>query len=252
MKGNFSNVAQEYEKYRPKYPIKCVKYLKEKCDLNDDSCIVDIGAGTGIFTEMLLYNNLKVIAVEPNDEMRKILKEKLGNNKNLIIKKGTAENTTIDEKNADLITVAQAFHWFDIEKFRNECRRILKPNGNVFIIWNKLDTNNIIVRELKDVDYKYAKRYDEIDNVLKDENREEIIKQFFKNQSYDTKIIENNLKNNKEKFIGFNLSKSYSLRKGETNYKNYIKGFESIFEKYNNGGTIMIANKAYGYLGKIE
>lgn len=101
----FNQVAEIYEKYRPSYPEEYIKYIINKCNLNENSTIADIGAGTGIFSKQLLDNNLKVIGVEPNDEMRKVLEEKLKNNKNFISINGTDKNTHIEKNSIDLITV---------------------------------------------------------------------------------------------------------------------------------------------------
>ena len=247
----FDDVATIYEKYRPSYPEEYISYLISKCNLNKNSVIADIGAGTGIFTKQLLDKNLKVIAVEPNDKMRKVLEEKLSVNKSFTSINGTDKNTNLKENSTDLITVAQAFHWFDIKSFRKECKRILKPNGKVCIIWNKLDTNDTIVKEEKNIDYTYTNQFKEINNILQDEKREQLIKEFFSNGTYECKITENNQIYNKETFIGVNLSKSYSLRKEDKNYNEYIKSFEDLFDKYSKNGNLTIKNNTFAYLGSL-
>ncbi len=247
----FDDVATIYSKYRPSYPEKYINYLISKCNLNENSLIADIGSGTGILTKQFLDKNLRIIGVEPNENMRKISRKFLSNYKNFISIDGNDKNTNLEENSVDLITVAQAFHWFDVDAFRKECKRILKPNGKVCIIWNKLDTTNNIVKEEKDIDYKYTNQYKEINNILEDEKRELLIKDFFKNDNYECKITENNQIYNKETFIGVNLSKSYSLRKEDKNYDNYINAFEYLFNKYNKNGTLLIKNNTYGYLGSI-
>ena len=247
----FDKVAEIYEKYRPAYPNEYIQYIINRCKLNENSVVADIGAGTGIFTEQLLSKNVKVIGIEPNCDMRKVLENKLRNSKNFTVINGTAENTKLKENSIDLVTVAQAFHWFDIEKFKDECKRILKPNGKVCIIWNKLDTTDTVVREQKNIDHKYTNQYKEVNNVLQDEEREKLIKDFFRDGKYECKIIENNLKNDKETFVGVNLSKSYSIREGEEKYSEYVKEFEKLFDKYNKDGIISVANNTYGYLGEI-
>lgn len=247
----FDDVASIYEKYRPSYPEEYLNYLISKCNLNKNSVVADIGAGTGIFTKQLLDKNLKVIAVEPNDKMRKVLEEKLNGNKNFTSINGTDKNTNLKENSIDLITVAQAFHWFDIQSFRKECKRILKPNGKICIIWNKLDTNDTIVKEEKNIDYTYTNQFKEINNILQDEKREQLIKEFFSNGTYECKITENNQIYNKETFIGVNLSKSYSLRKEDKNYNEYIKAFKDLFDKYSKNGNLTIKNNTFAYLGSL-
>lgn len=178
----FNQVAKIYDKYRPSYPEEYIIYIISKCNLNENSIIADIGAGTGIFSKQLLDNGLKVIGVEPNNEMRKVLEEKLKSNRNFTSIKGNDRNTGLEKSSIDLITVAQAFHWFNIEDFRKECIRILKPEGKIFIVWNKLDLTDTIVKEKKEIDYKYTNQYKEINNILQDKQRENLIKDFFKNR----------------------------------------------------------------------
>lgn len=183
--------------------------------------------------------------------MRTILIEKLKGNKNFTAINGSDSNTNLENNSIDLITIAQAFHWFNIESFRKECKRILKPNGKICIIWNKLDTTDTIVKEEKNIDKIYTNQYKEIDNVLQDERREHLIKDFFKNNTYECKITPNNLIYTKQTFIGVNLSKSYSLKKEDKNYINYLKAFENLFDKYNKNGSITIKNNTYAYLGSL-
>ena len=246
----FNHLADIYEKYRPSYPQKYVEDIIEKCHLNFESLVADIGAGTGILTRQLLHNNLKVVGVEPNPDMRKVLK-KLETNKNFRAIEGTAEHTNIENNNIDLVVVAQAFHWFDKEKFKEECKRILKPNGSVWILWNQLDENEEIVKEQKRIDDQYTNRFQEVNGILSATKKEEKIQGFFKDNRYETKVVDNPLENNKERFIGSNLSKSYSLKKEDTNYNNYIKAFGEVFDKYSENGMVIIPNKTYGYLGKV-
>ena len=246
----FNHLADIYEKYRPSYPQKYVEDIIEKCHLNFESLVADIGAGTGILTRQLLHNNLKVVGVEPNPDMRKVLK-KLETNKNFRAIEGTAEHTNLENNSIDLIVVAQAFHWFDKEKFKKECKRILKPNGSVWILWNQLDETKEIVKEQKRIDDEYTKRFQEVNGILSATKKEEKIQGFFKDNIYETKVVDNPLENNKERFIGSNLSKSYSLKKEDRNYNNYIKAFGEVFDKYSENGMVIIPNKTYGYLGKV-
>ena len=246
----FNHLADIYEKYRPSYPEKYVKDIIATCHLNSESLVADIGAGTGILTRQLLHNNIKVVGVEPNPDMRKVLK-KLEKNKNFKAVEGTAEHTNLEEHSIDLIVVAQAFHWFDKEEFKKECKRILKPNGRVWILWNQLDENKDIVKEQKRIDDKYTNRFQEVNGILSGTKKEEKIQGFFRDNIYEVKVVDNPLENDRERFIGSNLSKSYSLKKEDVNYDNYIKAFGEVFDKYSENGKVMIPNQTYGYLGKV-
>ena len=247
----FTHLADIYEKYRPSYPEDYIKDVITKCHLNSESLVADIGAGTGILTRQLLHSNLKVLGVEPNPDMRKVLK-KLETNKNFKAIEGTAEHTNLEDNSIDLIVVAQAFHWFDKEKFKKECKRILKTNGSVWILWNQLDETKDIVKEQKQIDDKFTNRFQEVNGILSATKKEDKIQGFFKDNIYEAKVVDNPLENDKERFIGANLSKSYSLKKDDVNYDKYIEAFGKVFDKYSENGKVMIPNKTYGYLGKIE
>ena len=128
----------------------------------------------------------------------------------------------------------------------------LKPNGSVWILWNQLDETKDIVKEQKQIDDKFTNRFQEVNGILSATKKKEKIQGFFKDNLYKMKVVDNPLENDKERFIGSNLSKSYSLKKGEANYDNYVKAFGEVFDKYSENGKVMIPNKTYGYLGKIE
>src|SRR5690606_27320031 len=85
----------------------------------------------------LLEMGVKVFAVEPNADMRRIAERELGKMEDFVSVPATAEDTTLSEKSVDFVFAASAFHWFDPLSFRAECQRILKPGGRVFLIWNE-------------------------------------------------------------------------------------------------------------------
>ena len=76
-------------------------------------------------------------AIEPNEEMRRIAVSLLGKYSNYVSIAATADQTTLDDGSIDIITSAEAYHWFDNEATKTEWKRILKENGYVFLIWNQ-------------------------------------------------------------------------------------------------------------------
>ena len=133
----FSDRVDNYDKYRPSYTNEAISYIFNEFNLTNESVIADIGSGTGIFTEKIIPNSNLVYGVEPNTEMRSIAELKLGKYRSFKSIDGTSDKTTIDANSIDAITVAQAFHWFDIESTKKEFIRILKKDAYVFLIWNK-------------------------------------------------------------------------------------------------------------------
>ena len=140
-KERFSSRVENYIKYRPKYPKKIIKYLKNKKILKKSSIIADIGSGTGILSELFLKNGNKVFGIEPNKDMRQAGERLLKNYSKFISIDGSAESTTLENNCIDIITAGQAFHWFELEETRKEFKRILGPNGYVVLIWNSRKKN---------------------------------------------------------------------------------------------------------------
>lgn len=136
--NKFTGKAELYSKYRPSYPEKLIDWLY---DMTNAEAVADIGAGTGIFTSALLKKPWSVTAVEPNSDMLSILKKALGDKVKTVI--ASAESTTLNAKSINLITVAQAFHWFDKARFKAECRRILTHDGHLAIVWNSRCQNSL-------------------------------------------------------------------------------------------------------------
>jgi SAM-dependent methyltransferase len=132
----FTGRVESYRRFRPTYPLAIVDLFRSECALNPDSAIADIAAGTGILTEMLLAEGFAVTAVEPNEEMRSACATLEPRYPKLKIVAGTAEATALPDQSIDLITVAQAMHWFDLGKTRAEFARILKRGGYCAILYN--------------------------------------------------------------------------------------------------------------------
>src|SRR5207245_10163082 len=113
-----------------------IPLLKTECGLSAESVVADVASGTGIFTRMLLDNNCRVFGVEPNAEMRRAAEEFLAEHSHFKSLNGTAESTTLPDHSVDIITAAQAAHWFDPGKARQEIVRILKPGGWAVLPWD--------------------------------------------------------------------------------------------------------------------
>src|SRR6185369_15193535 len=132
----FSSRVGNYVRFRPSYPSQVVDVLRKECELTPDSLVTDIASGTGIFTRLLLGNGNRVFGVEPNHKMRHAAEEYLSNYPKFVSVAGTAEATALASHSIDLITCAQAAHWFNREKTLPEFQRILKPSCQLVLIWN--------------------------------------------------------------------------------------------------------------------
>src|SRR4029453_10214442 len=98
--------------------------------------------GTGLLTRGFLTRGYKVIAVDPNPAMREACDRYCGAFESYRSVEGTAESMPLPAASFDLVTAAQAFHWFDVMRVRAECLRVLTPQGKVALVWNDRDMSD--------------------------------------------------------------------------------------------------------------
>ncbi len=137
----FSAKVADYVASRPDYPAALFEVLKHCC-APEGVTVADIGAGTGLLTQGLLRNGYRVMAVEPNPDMRRAADCLLGAIDGYGSVEGCAESIPLAAASVHLITAAQAFHWFEVERARAEFLRILTTRGQVALIWNDRMTEN--------------------------------------------------------------------------------------------------------------
>jgi SAM-dependent methyltransferase len=139
--------AEVYERARPGYPPEAIDFLHE-LGLGPDGDVLDLAAGTGKLTRALIAAGARVTAVEPLFAMRQMLQQRLPE---ATVMEGTAERIPVPDESVDLVTVAQAFHWFDADKAAREIARVLRPGGGLAAIWNVRDESvewMAMIREL--------------------------------------------------------------------------------------------------------
>lgn len=152
--------------------------------------------------------------------MRAVAEEKYAAHKNIISVNGSAENTKLNDKSVDFITAAQAFHWFDRQSFKAECRRILKDNGNILLVWNDRDTENELIRENYDINRRFCPNFKGPSNGI--DFSKEAFADFFEG---DFIVVEfgNDLIYDENAFVSRCLSSSYAPNPDEKNYNEYVR-----------------------------
>lgn len=141
----FSAGADDYERGRPSYPGDAVAVLCEELGIGPGARVLDLAAGTGKLTRLLVPTGAEVVAVEPVAEMRRRLEQAAPQ---AHVLDGTAERIPLPDGSVDVVTVAQAFHWFDTPKALAEIAWVLKPGGGLGLVWNERDTREPWVAEL--------------------------------------------------------------------------------------------------------
>lgn len=135
--ARFSDRVEDYVRFRPGYPPALLAWLHDDQGVPRSARVADIGAGTGISSRMLLSAGHPVIAVEPNAAMRAAADRWLSaDHPGSRTVDGTAEATGLESASVDLVSAAQAFHWFDTDAVRAEWQRLLVPGGQVLVYWN--------------------------------------------------------------------------------------------------------------------
>jgi SAM-dependent methyltransferase len=137
--AGFAAAADVYERARPTYPPDAVAWLADRLGLEPGRTVVDVGAGTGKLTRLLVPFGPRVIAVEPVPEMLAKLREVVPGTETMA---ATAEALPLPDESVDAITVAQAMHWFDHARALPELRRVLRPGGSLGLIWNSRDLSD--------------------------------------------------------------------------------------------------------------
>lgn len=145
---DFSSFAKNY-KSRVGYPKEFLRALLGYFDLDPkEVSVVEIGAGTGKFTEMLIGMGFSGYAIEPSQGMRDIgIEETTKNSDSFQWLDGTAENTRLPDSSFDWIFMASSFHLVDYEIALKEFSRILKPHGIFTAVWNSRDINKSLLEQ---------------------------------------------------------------------------------------------------------
>lgn len=140
---SFALVADSYERGRPGYPEDAVRWL-----VGDEPCdVVDLGAGTGKLTRSLVELGHRVTAIEPLPEMLELLPAAAPGAFAIL---GNAEVIPLPDAFADVVTAAQAFHWFDHAVALPEIARVLRPGGRLAFVWNTRDDREPWVAKLSE------------------------------------------------------------------------------------------------------
>ncbi|KAG1441213.1 hypothetical protein G6F56_011582 [Rhizopus delemar] len=124
-----------YAQARPSYPLATIDFMTDFFTNRpkDTLQVLDIGAGTGIMTRLLVNQGFQVTAVEPVEGMLDKLRQSLPQANVL---KGTSWSLPVPSGSQDFIVLAQCFHWFDDIPSLKEMYRVLKPGGYIFMVWN--------------------------------------------------------------------------------------------------------------------
>jgi SAM-dependent methyltransferase len=144
----FELVADEYERARPTYPPALVAWLAERLELAPGRTVLDLGAGTGKLTRLLVGTGARVLALEPGEEMRARLAAVVPEAEPFA---AGAEAIPLPDASVDAATAAQSFHWFRFDEAVPEVHRVLRRGGGLALIWNERDPEDAIQQEVTEL-----------------------------------------------------------------------------------------------------
>jgi SAM-dependent methyltransferase len=142
---SFGSVAEVYEANRPAYADAAVDWIAERLPLRD---VLDLAAGTGKLTRQLVARGANVVAVEPDPEMRAVFARSVPG---VPILDGRGESIPLPDAAVDVVTVGQAFHWFDRAAALREMERVTRPGGGFALLWNQWSVTDPILARLDEV-----------------------------------------------------------------------------------------------------
>jgi len=244
----FSDRVEAYQKYRPGYPPALVSTLLEKAGLGAGAVVADIGSGTGIFTRLLLDHGLRVSAVEPNTNMRKAAEASLLEYENFTSIDGTAEDTSLAEGSIDLVTAAQAFHWFNNAATNVEFRRILKPEGKLALIWNKRKVSQPFQHAYDATLRDYVPEYDAVNHMNLAESD---IAEFFDDGHMELLRFDNSQQLTFSGLLGRLKSSSYCPAEDSSQYPSLVAALATLFEEFALNDVVDFQYETQLYLGPV-
>ncbi len=178
---SFDVYANNYHSVRPGYPALLFEDIRDQCGIDNNSRLLEIGAGSGIATVELVKLGCHVVAIEPGAHLAAITREQTREFKNVEVHEGIFENFQTADK-FDVISAFTAFHWLNEEDKFQQVSDLLNPSGSLVLVWNSFfqsdssateDVNRVSRELLPDIYPDKSKVADVNKGVLSKLNRRE-------------------------------------------------------------------------------
>jgi len=246
--ARFSGRVEDYERGRPGYPDPLYDVLLAWAAAATTLRVVDLGAGTGLACAPLVRRGVRVVAVEPNDEMRAACERRFAGTPGLEVRAGSAEATGLADRSADLALAAQAFHWFDPVATRAELSRILVPPHRVALVWNaRRDATTPFLREYEQLLLAFGTDYEQVGH--RGVGRERL--EAFYGGPVRTERFDNRQWLDRDGLRARLLSSSYVPAAGEPRHLEMLAALDALFDRYHDGGRVAIDYDTELHLGTL-
>ena len=242
----FSKRADYYAKFRPGYPPGVVRIVSKELGFRSNDVVADIGSGTGLLAKLFLKNGNRVLAVEPNDKMRRHAEESLSRFRNFVSINGTAEATTLPPRTVDLITAGQALHWFDPVGSRKEFSRISKPGAGLCVIYNKRKSSNSFSRAYEKTIRRYGKDRAKIPDIS-----DRLVSRYFDHGRFAKFNLPNEQILDFEALLGRLISASYMPTPRDKGFRTFENEVRELFDSHSVNGEVRIPYDTEILVGKV-
>jgi SAM-dependent methyltransferase len=198
---------------------------------------------------MLLENGNAVYGVEPNAEMRLAGERMLAGYPKFISIAGKAEATTLADASVDFVTAAQAAHWFDRAKARQEFVRILKPGGWLVLLWNERVTDGSpFLREYEQLLLRYGTDYE----AVRHERTTDAVNEFFDPSPFQERGFPMRQEFDYAGLEGRLLSSSYAPGPGHPKHTAMLRELRRVFEAHASEGRVGFDYRTRVYFGRLS
>lgn len=247
----FSNRVENYVRYRPSYPAGVLDLLESECGLVPGAAVADVGSGTGILSRLLLERGARVYGVEPNRSMREVAEGLLQSYEAFVSVTGTAEATGLPDSSVTLITVGQAFHWFDVDAARREFGRILAPEKYTALVWNRRKTD--ITPFLRDYERLLMKHGTDYEGVIARVNRSAAAAEsLFSPESIRWRTFPNRQEFDREDLKGRTLSSSFVPGPEDEAAGPMLSDLDRLFDEHQSRGKVVFEYDTWVLYGRIS
>ncbi|MGD0760819.1 MAG: class I SAM-dependent methyltransferase [Candidatus Sulfotelmatobacter sp.] len=247
--SRFSGRVENYIRYRPSYPPEVLNALQTECGLRSTHVIADIASGTGIWTRLLLKRGNPVFGVEPNAEMREAGGRLLAEFPKFTSVAGTAEATTLADQSVDFVTAAQAAHWFDRARSRQEFARILQPGGWLVLMWNeRLTDSTPFLRDYENLLLTFGTDYQDV----RHERTTEVVNEFFDPAPFQERAFPMFQEFDYAGLEGRLLSSSYVPGPGSPKHAPMLDALRTIFNGHAGNNRVAFEYTTRVYFGRVE
>jgi SAM-dependent methyltransferase len=250
--ARFSNRVADYERFRPGYPDGVVEALRRRIGLRPGEVVADLGAGTGIFSRLLLRHGVRVVAVEPNEAMRLAAERTHGAEAGFQSVAGRAEASGLAAASADAAVAAQAFHWFDPAATRREILRVLRAPPRVALIWNHRRGDDPFTRTY-DALVAAAKPKDDPAPVhLVTPESDARTRAWFGPEGCAHDVLETEQRLDEEGLLGRAFSASYVPARGAPGHEAFERALRDAFARHAVDGHVTLRYATHVYAGVLS